>query len=100
MLAVILRGKQNGESKAAKKATRMAMTINVMKLLRCQVIGSGMDMQKKMLLWAISCIAFNGSFRIHELTPCLSENVVVKNFSKSILAIFVSPFLSSGTQKV
>ena len=50
-----------------EKAPRLPMTIPMMKLLKCLLTKSKMPISKKRLLWAISCIALHGSFRIHEL---------------------------------
>ena len=62
----------NEESKQAREAPRMAMTIPVMKLLKQLLTASSMDLQGKRLVWAVSCLAFHGSFRIHELSAHLN----------------------------
>ena len=65
LVQAILKGHQNQEPKT--KNPRLAMTIPVMKLLKKLLTLTNMTLEKKRLLWAISCIAFHGSFRIHEL---------------------------------
>ena len=47
------------------------MTFLVMKLLKSLLTPSTFCLEKKRLIWLVSCIAFHGSFRIHEL---LSRN--------------------------
>ena len=67
IVAAILRGKENGENMSAHKVPRLAMTIPVMKLLKALLAASKLALSRKRLVWAISCMAFHGSFRIHEL---------------------------------
>ena len=35
--------------------------------LRLAIRKSTWDIEKKRLVWAVCCLAFNGSFRVHEL---------------------------------
>ena len=65
LVQAILKGHSNCE--APSKAPRLAMTIPVMKLFKRLLKMSNITHEKKRLLWAVSCIAFHGSFRIHEL---------------------------------
>ena len=65
MVKAILRGHEH--SCAKNKIPRLAMTIPVMRLLKKLLVMSKMPLSKKRLIWAISTIAFHGSFRIHEL---------------------------------
>ena len=63
---LILNGQKNLDSKK-EKAPRMAMTIPIMKLLKLLLTKSKWSQEKKRLVWAVACLAFHGSFRIHEL---------------------------------
>ena len=67
IVAAILRGKENEENAAGNKIPRLAMTMSVMKLLKALLAASELALSRKRLVWAISCLAFHGSFRIHEL---------------------------------
>ena len=67
IVAAILKGKENEENAAGNKIPRLAMTMSVMKLLKALLAASELALSKKRLVWAISCLAFHGSFRIHEL---------------------------------
>ena len=55
------------QSKVKSRVPRLPMTIPVMKLLKRLLSDSPMTQSRKRLLWAVSCLAFHGSFRIHEL---------------------------------
>lgn len=68
----IIKGRAH-EDCTKEKAPRMAMTIPVMKLLKLLLTKSRMCHEEKRLLWAVSCIAFHGSFRIHELLSRVSN---------------------------
>ena len=61
----IVRGHAQVQMKT--KIPRLPMTLPVMKLLKNLLTNSNMGMSKKRQLWAIACLAFHGSFRIHEL---------------------------------
>ena len=61
LVTAIIRGHFQSQTKV--KIPRLP----VMKLLKKLLTNSQMSMSKKRLLWTISCIAFHGSFRIHEL---------------------------------
>ena len=62
----ILKGQEHSEAKE-NKPPRLAITLPVMKLLKRLLKGSALNLHTKRMLWAVSCIAFHGSFRIHEL---------------------------------
>ena len=51
----------------SKRAKRMPVTVNILKLLKSTLNESKMNYGDKRLLWAVSVIAFSGAFRIHEL---------------------------------
>ena len=63
----VMKGRANDDNVKKAKVPRMAMTITVMRLLKLLLTGSRMSHEKKRLIWAVSCMAFHGSFRIHEL---------------------------------
>ena len=65
----ILKGHEHNET--SDKIPRLAMTFPVMKLLKKLLTSSKFGLEKKCMLWLVSCIAFHGSMRIHEL---LSRN--------------------------
>ena len=65
IVQTILKG--HSKNDLSQKPPRLAMTIPVMKLLKKLLTVSNMSLEKKRLLWTISCVAFHGSFRIHEL---------------------------------
>ena len=67
MVSLILKGKANEEAMRPSKAPRLAVTVPVMRLLKALITRSNMELGKKRLLWVVSCLAFHGSFRIHEL---------------------------------
>ena len=62
MVKTILHGRQHQENTNEK-----AMTIPVMKLLKFLLTKAKMNHGKRRLVWAVACLAFHGSFRIHEL---------------------------------
>ena len=53
--------------KVSGKAGRLPVTMDILTKLRVAIRKSNWDIEKKRLVWAICCLAFNGSFRIHEL---------------------------------
>ena len=61
----ILKGLEHEATK--NSIPRLPVTIPIMRLIKKKLTMSKMDLSKKRLLWAISCIALHGSFRIHEL---------------------------------
>ena len=80
----IIRGKEQQESKT--RIPRLAMTFPMMKLLKTLCSMSSLSIEMKKMIWVVACMAFHGSFRIHELlsrsqnvfdpdTPLLGNNV-------------------------
>ena len=61
----ILRG--HSQTKAKEKAPRLPMALPVMRLLKRLLTNSNLPISKKRLLWVVCCLAFHGSFRIHEI---------------------------------
>ena len=55
------------ERRLNKKPVRLPVTPNVLKLLKLEIFSSDLTREKKLLLWAVSTLAFAGAFRIHEL---------------------------------
>lgn len=70
LVNTILRGKRHMdvmEKKRGKKADRLPVTLNVMNLIKATLKISEIDKRKKLMTWAVCCLAFQGSFRIHEI---------------------------------
>ena len=67
----ILKGQEQEDSKS--KVPRLAMTIPVMRLLKKLIYMSSMPQHKKRMIWTVCCLAFHGSFRIHELLSKKAE---------------------------
>jgi len=66
----ILKGKRNEEQIQDRKkltASRLPMTPGLMKLLKVKLVTWEETNMKKLLIWAVATLAFNGAFRIHEL---------------------------------
>ena len=74
MINLILKGREHWENvrdTLNKKPKRVPVMISVMKYLKRVILESIMSEEKKIRLWLICCILWNGSLRIHEL---LSKN--------------------------
>lgn len=69
LVNLILNGVKNMDKlrSAEEGRERLPMTMNMMKLLKAAIRKVDMNTQKKLLIWAVSCLAFNGVFRVHEL---------------------------------
>jgi hypothetical protein len=71
LVGLVLTGKRNMETRerkmGARQGTRLPVTLNVMKLIKATVRKSQWEKQKKLLMWAVCCLAFSGSFRVGEL---------------------------------
>lgn len=70
IISLILRGKEHWEDikdKMSAKKQRIPVTITVMKLLKRRIRKINWTKSKKLLVWAVCCLAWNGSFRIHEI---------------------------------
>ena len=48
-------------------AKRLPVTPNVMKLIKAELHAGNFSIEKKLLVWSVSTLAFAGSFRIHEI---------------------------------
>ena len=53
--------------KIVGKVGRLPVTMDILTKLKVAIRKSDWDMAKKRLVWAVCCLAFNGSFRVHEL---------------------------------
>jgi len=68
LVKFILRGQQNKDNIQDRKVlNRLPMTIAVMKLLKNSISEGEMNLERKLLIWAVATLAFHGGFRIHEL---------------------------------
>ena len=102
---LILKGREhwdNVQKTLSCKPSRVPVTISVLKYLKRIINGSDYPAEKKLRLWCICCLMWNGSLRVHEvlsktkddfdpLTTLLAEDVqVVENSGcndKSLLRI-------------
>ena len=71
LVNLVLNGRKNQEvlekKRGKKEGGRLPVTLAVMKLLKGALRTSSLEVGEKISIWAISCLAFSGSFRIHEL---------------------------------
>ena len=70
IISLLLKGRENHDDIQAKlenKAKRIAVTVPVMKLLKRRIQKMEWSESRKRLVWAVCCICWNGSFRIHEI---------------------------------
>ena len=79
----IIKGKKNEE--AVKKRSsddkgRLPVTLTIMKILKETIRNSSLELEEKLLLWAVSTVAFHGSFRIHEIL-CKQETEYDPDFT-------------------
>ena len=65
ILNAIIRGREMQESK--ERIPRLAMTLPILRLLKCLLSNSQMSLVDRRMFWVVCCLAFHGSFRIHEL---------------------------------
>jgi len=90
----VIKGKKNEETvqkRSLENKGRLPVTLTILKLLKETIRGSNMHAEEKLLLWAVSTVAFHGSFRIHEILcrqkteydpdfTLLESDVAIKNF--------------------
>ena len=50
-----------------KKFSRAPVTVDMMKFFKKKLLEINWSISKKVLFWAVSCMAWSGSFRVHEL---------------------------------
>ncbi len=81
LVKLVLKGKSHMDGIESREAPgRLPMTISMMKLLKQATRSWEANLLDKLLMWAISTVAFHGGFRIHELL-CKSESVFDPNFT-------------------
>jgi len=79
-IKTMLKGAENlGMYKKIINNTKLVMSFSMLKILGHEINKSNWNNDKKKLIWAISCIAFFGSFRMGELLP---KNYSDNNFEK------------------
>ncbi len=70
IIKLILKGKSNWDMVKRKiegEVGRLPVTSLIMKLIKKKTIKADMEGIEKLLLWAVSCILWSGSFRVHEI---------------------------------
>jgi hypothetical protein len=70
LLKFLLQGQKNKDNIRAiaeDNIKRLPMTMTVMRLLKEEIRRWPVDINQKLLAWAIATVAFHGAFRIHEL---------------------------------
>jgi hypothetical protein len=83
MVNLVVKGKQNMdniESRRIGQPGRLPMTLTMMKLLKACIRTWAVDIDMKLLVWAVSTIAFHGSFRVHEIL-CKTEREFDPDFT-------------------
>lgn len=77
IVKLILKGKANyDEEEARSLPKRLAVTIKVLELLKISLqLDKSRSEKHKKLVWAVSCIAFNGCMRIGELLSSTSRTI-------------------------
>jgi hypothetical protein len=83
LVRFLLQGKGNMDNIAARSGgavKRLPITMNVMRLLKEEIKEWKVDIDQKLLMWAISTVAFHGAFRIHELL-CKVETTFDPDFA-------------------
>jgi len=66
----IIKGKKNEEAVNKRNLDnkgRLPVTLTVLKILKETIRKSQLHLDMKLLVWAVSTVAFHGSFRIHEI---------------------------------
>jgi site-specific recombinase XerC len=70
MVKLILKGQENFDrlqDRLEGKAGKLPVTLNVMKLLKKNLVKAAWSELEKRIFWAVAAVAWSGSFRIHEL---------------------------------
>jgi hypothetical protein len=83
MINLIVKGKQNLDNIEARRKQlpyRLPVTLTIMKLLKACIRTWTASLDDKLLLWAVSTVAFHGSFRIHEIL-CKKETEFDPDFT-------------------
>ena len=72
IVSLLLKGR-DVQAQLENKSKRIAVTVPVMKLLKRRIRKMEWSESKKHLVWAVCCICWNGSFRIHEILSKINE---------------------------
>jgi hypothetical protein len=113
LVKLVVKGKAN-EDAIAKRRTgtaRIAVTENIMLLLKDKIRRWDAAGQDRLLVWAVCTVAFAGAFRIHELLcrlestfdpdfELLGSNIVEHATGKSVSFILRSPKEQKSTAPV
>jgi hypothetical protein len=70
IVSLILRGREHYENALdtlQRKPKRIAVTIKVLKFIKRKLTESGFTTEKQLRLWAICCLMWSGSLRVHEV---------------------------------
>ena len=70
IINLILKGREHWEnvkSTLSSKPKRVPVTIKVLKFLKRAISESGWSDEKKLRLWLICCLLWNGSLKVHKL---------------------------------
>ena len=92
IVALILKGQQHWENiqnTINNKPKRIAVTLNIMKFIKRKLFELNWHVEKKLRVWAVCTLLWNGSLRVHEIlskekgqfdpqTTCLAENLSIK----------------------
>jgi hypothetical protein len=82
LVNLVVRGKKNEDAlkkRAGQVPKRLAMTENIMLVLKERIRRSDRTTADKLLIWTVCTIAFAGAFRIHELL-CKLESTFDPDF--------------------
>jgi len=102
LVKLVLRGKENKdaiEKRTMKKPTRLPITDKVLRLLKECIRQWREPLETKLLVWAVSAIAFAGSFRTGELL-CRKETVFDPDFDLLTEDIQLTGGGDPGTEKL
>ena len=68
LVKFLLKGRLNKENiKNREETKRMPITVNMMLLLKASIKEWDVSTERKLLMWSVCTMAFNGGFRIHEI---------------------------------
>ena len=97
----ILQGKKNEEAIAKRRGSdkgRLPVTVAIMELLKETIRTAEKPPIEKLLLWAVSTVAFHGSFRIHEIL-CQSETEFDPDFTLMEADVAIKQYIDKDTQQ-
>ena len=70
IVSMILKGREHWENvkdTLESKPQRVAVTLRILRYLKRVIRETSFEVEKKLRLWAICCLLWNGSLRVHEL---------------------------------